>query len=1373
MPVQTDGPEDYKANYKTLKRKLKLLIYENECFQEELRKAQRALLRVRRDKSFLLDRLLQYHRGPDSSSDSEQTEESDTENDAKLDTKSCRKRLSLEGSGGGSNSSQGQKELIEKLAKLDLEMLEVKNEIQNVKLDESRVESKQDYTRRYVEYHLKTLPHHKHIVSESKDEVLVNQTDESSCSGRTEEKNAIQQLAEILCARQISDSLPRPEPEVFKGDILQYSMWVKSFDTLIESKTKVAAERMYYLSKYTDGEAKEVISGLLLLDSTEAYSKARKLLKQRFGNAFVIANAYREKLHEWPRIPLNDGPALMKFSDFLETCKTAMSNIQYLNILNDPKENQRMLQKLPHPIVERWNTIVDRELYKASELDDESDDGLLYSAEFPSFTKFCIFVRKEASKACNPITSITAVQDKGVRGNITVNAQKQKSRLVKSFVTETNEVNDKISNNRFTCPFCSQLHNLNNCNKFSDLDLKNKRNFVNKNKLCRGCLKRGHILRFCRQRSKCKTCNKLHPTSLHDEALVQKDRWESENKVQVKEQDKEANVSNTIKVNKSIAMDVNSMIVPVWLHHKSDEQKKVLVYALLDDQSDVCFIKNSALGNLGIGGIKVHLRLATMNGEQTVTCSKSCGLIVKGVYENRDIPLPHTYSREVIPCRRDQIPRPETAREWPHLERIVEKLMPYSDDVEVGLLIGLNCIKAIKPKEIITGNDNDPYAKRTDLGWGIVGKVRGVDSKEVDVVSVHRTMMQEVIINHEKKCCLFTVPTKVKEIINPEQVKKMFELDFNDVNDDCPISQDDKMFIKGMREGIHQVERGHYEMPLPLKNIDFKFLNNRDVILHRLMNLKRKFRQKKDYYEDYVKFMKDLIEKGYAEPIPKEELSRDDWLMSVSTVAEAIDLIDKSKNLCKLAGFTLHKFSSNKKEVISAISPEVMSDNIKSLDLTKDTLPMERTLGIEWCIESDTFQFRVNFSSKPLTRRGILSTVSSIFDPLGLVSPLILLGKKILQDLCRGKVEWDDPVPDHIKPLWERWRNELCELQNLKLPRCYKPESFGEIKSVELHHFSDACQDGYGQCSYIRFVNVNDEIHCSLVMSKSRVTPLRAVTIPRLELTTAVVSSKVSVMLRKELDYQNIKEIFWTDSKAILGYISNDAKRFHVFVANRVQYIRDRTDPIQWNYVQSESNPADCAARGLCVKELMDNLMWWNGPKFLWKKLDYCGSSCEQRSIFEDDPEVKKVSFVVTSKKEESFLDRLDYFSDWFRAKRATALCLSLQSKYKKTTETSEEKIDKRNVTYSPVTVSELEKAEKVIIKELQSKYYADEKRVLQTKKVLNKRSSLYKLDPFMDIDGIMKVRGRLSQANLNEASRHPVILPGRCHYHHQGRGIT
>ncbi|XP_037774956.1 uncharacterized protein LOC119571972 [Penaeus monodon] len=227
-------------------------------------------------------------------------------------------------------------------------------------------------------------------------------------------------------------------------------------------------------------------------------------------------------------------------------------------------------------------------------------------------------------------------------------------------------------------------------------------------------------------------------------------------------------------------------------------------------------------------------------------------------------------------------------------------------------------------------------------------------------------------------------------------------------------------------------------------------------------------------------------------------------------------------------------------------------------------------------------------------------------------------------------------------------------------------------------------------------------------MSKSRVTPLKAVTIPRLELTAAVVSTK-------------------------------------------------------WNYVHSESNPADYAAHGLCVKELKNNLMWWNGPKFLWKKLDNCGSSCEQRSILEDDPEVKKVSFVVTSKREVPFLDRLNYFSDWFRAKRATELCLRLQSKYKKTTETSEEKIDKKiNVTYSPVTVSEFEKAEKVIIKELQSKHYADEKRVLQTKEnVLNKTSSLCRLDPFMDADGIIKVRGRLSQANLNEASRHPVILPG------------
>ena len=212
-------------------------------------------------------------------------------------------------------------------------------------------------------------------------------------------------------------------------------------------------------------------------------------------------------------------------------------------------------------------------------------------------------------------------------------------------------------------------------------------------------------------------------------------------------------------------------------------------------------------------------------------------------------------------------------------------------------------------------------------------------------------------------------------------------------------------------------------------------------------------------------------------------------------------------------------------------------------------------------MESDALQFRVVLKDQPFTRRGILPTVSSVFDPVGLLAPLILTGKIILQELYRDGADWDDKVPEPLRTKWERWRSDLHLLLKLKVSRCFKPEGFGELRSVELHHFSDASKDAYGQCSYLRLTNRYDQIHCS--RAKSRVAPLKPLTIPRLELTAALVSVRIGAILRKELEYEQITEVFWTDSKVVIGYISNDARRFHTFVANRVQQIRDRTSPDQ------------------------------------------------------------------------------------------------------------------------------------------------------------------------------------------------------------------
>ncbi len=181
----------------------------------------------------------------------------------------------------------------------------------------------------------------------------------------------------------------------------------------------------------------------------------------------------------------------------------------------------------------------------------------------------------------------------------------------------------------------------------------------------------------------------------------------------------------------------------------------------------------------------------------------------------------------------------------------------------------------------------------------------------------------------------------------------------------------------------------------------------------------------------------------------------DDGLKSLPNVEEAIEMVVASKEMCKSGGLRLHKFLSSSKEVIRAVPQEDRAKGIKDLDLLRDKLPIERALGIQWCIESDTFQFRIVLNERPPTRRGVLSTISSVYDPLGFISPFILVGKQILQQMCKDQTDWDSPLTEPLMRRWERWLNDLSYLGSLKIKRCVKPDDFGNVKVAELHHFSD------------------------------------------------------------------------------------------------------------------------------------------------------------------------------------------------------------------------------------------------------------------------------------------------------------------------------
>ena len=328
----------------------------------------------------------------------------------------------------------------------------------------------------------------------------------------------------------------------------------------------------------------------------------------------------------------------------------------------------------------------------------------------------------------------------------------------------------------------------------------------------------------------------------------------------------------------------------------------------------------------------------------------------------------------------------------------------------------------------------------------------------------------------------------------------------------------------------------------------------------------------------------------------------------------------------------------------------------------------------------------------------------------------MLDGKSILQELCRLDVSWDDPIPDDVKMKWEKWRADLLNLQQISLSRCYKPENFGPVVRTELHHFLDTSVKGYGQCSYLRMIDEQQRIHCTLVMGKSRVAPLKPVTVTRLELTAAVCSLRISQQLRRELSYHIDQEYFWTDSKVVLGYISNESRRFHVFVANRVQEIQNSTSVEQWNHIASKQNPADEASRGVKSQELLHS-RWINGPAFLWKTEDQWPINQDHSEgtfdLQNNDPEVKKHVTMATTQidsEKTSLCERVRYFSDWYRVKRAIALFAhyvrSLRARVQK-------KHCKEELTRE-VKVTQLESAECAIIRAVQLSAFEDELDVLK-----------------------------------------------------------
>ena len=489
----------------------------------------------------------------------------------------------------------------------------------------------------------------------------------------------------------------------------------------------------------------------------------------------------------------------------------------------------------------------------------------------------------------------------------------------------------------------------------------------------------------------------------------------------------------------------------------------------------------------------------------------------------------------------------------------------------------------------------------------------------------------------------------------------------------------------------------------------------------------------------------------------------DDCLRSESDAETAISTIASTERMCTEGGFNLTKFVCTDKRVVESIPREKQSP-ITTYELSK-TMTTERALGVHWCIETDTLGFRIIMKDTPLTRRGILSTISSVYDPIGFAGPYLLKGKRILQQITALNDGWNTAVPTDLASSWTVWRTELPRLEEVTIQRCFKPSKFGDVIKTQLHSFSDACEYGYGVGSYLRQVDCDGQIHVSPVVGKSRVAPLKSITIPRLELTSGTLSAKVGCMVKEELQMPNVEEFFWMDSKVALGYIHNDVRRFRVFVANRVQKIRTRTNKDRWFYVDTKQNPADLASRGLTVDDQEGGRLWLKGPVFLWKREELWPLNEGIPLVSDNDPEVNKVVMVHATTVNDSF-SILQRFEDrrlsWRQAGRVMAVVIKFCKLLRKQDTTVPEVV---------ISVADVQIAETALLKLIQQRelnneiqFYIKQNTVSPEQKRTNNQrrseSRLWSLDPFVDEEGILRVGGRLRKSVSREEGKHPIILP-------------
>lgn len=476
----------------------------------------------------------------------------------------------------------------------------------------------------------------------------------------------------------------------------------------------------------------------------------------------------------------------------------------------------------------------------------------------------------------------------------------------------------------------------------------------------------------------------------------------------------------------------------------------------------------------------------------------------------------------------------------------------------------------------------------------------------------------------------------------------------------------------------------------------------------------------------------------------------DDCMSGCQDIEKALEMQRQLIELLEGGGFPLRKWCSNHSGLLESVPAELRETQ---LPLRLDNDDNVKTLGLLWHPAADIFQIVNNIqlisSTHDFTKRTVLSVISAIFDPLGFISPIVILCKIFLQQLWQQQMTWDEPLSPELSQIWQSLYRQLPLIDNIRIARRILVDN--PTVNIQLHGFCDASEKAYGTCIYLRSTNKYGTTTVKLLCSKSRVAPLKKLSLPRLELCGALLLAQLLKKVTRALRLDICHRYLWTDSTIVLAWLNAPSSRWKTFVGNRVSKIQENTTSAKWRHVPSPDNPADMISRGVYPNDLIGNQLWWEGPS--WLREGVTSWPTLAGAATQDIPEEKcKTSCHVATRLECDITTR---FSRLTRLQRVIGYCNRFTTNCRRV---REERI------IGELSLQELQQALYQCIKLSQHSAYGKEIQQLEQGQPLNHRSKLLSLSPFLDDKHLLRVGGRLEHSDLTYSEKHQLILPPGHH---------